>query len=130
MSNAVHVACCGNFSSGSLQDLLERALRRSHWRGPGTHTGSAHDPEEKLTVIMHVDVSKGRIVRIDYRATTCATLLAYCELLVNLVCGMSLDRVRRLKDTDLVERVRGVPPHRRARAALPIAALGAALASD
>ncbi len=104
-------------------------MRRRHWKGPAHRKGVAHDPDEDLTVVLYLDIQDWTIIRIDYQATTCATLLAYCELLVNLAAGKSRQEALALTDSDLAERVRGVPLQRRSRAALPIAALRAALDS-
>ncbi|MCS6953958.1 MAG: iron-sulfur cluster assembly scaffold protein [Bryobacterales bacterium] len=121
--------CCA-LGGRSPRDLFEAALRRPRWTGPSDHIGHGRDPAEKLEVIFYLDVDDGLVVRADYRATTCPTLLAYCELLAHWVAGRRTEEALALRAADLVAAVQGVPAHRQGRAALAVEALHAALNSD
>jgi hypothetical protein len=61
--------------------------------------------------------------------SSCATLIAYCEFIAELVPGARLDIMTALAAADLVEAVPGVPALKRGRAVLAIAAFRAALAT-
>lgn len=78
-------------------------------------------------MVIRLEVLNDVVAEADYRATTCATLLAYCELLSRMVRGKRTAEALGIRAQDLIQRVRGVPPYRHSRAALAIAALRAAL---
>lgn len=125
----MRTSCCGH-CNGSLKDLFEAALRRPHARDFGNRAGRAADETQRLLVEIVLDVQDGVISHADFRATTCATLLAYCELLVRMVRGQRISEALRIRAEDLVDRVRGVPPCRQSRASLAVAALRAALSEE
>ncbi len=59
-------------------------------------------------------VADGRIAGVQYRASTCATLLAYCQCLAELLRGRPLRQAARVTPWEVAERVLGVPPQSRA----------------
>ncbi len=122
-------ACCDH-CDGSLQNLFEAALRRSHGREFGNRSGRAADQTNRLQVVIRLEVMDNVVAEADYKATTCATLLAYCELLARMLRGRPIAEALGIRAVDLIQRVRGVPPTRHSRAALAIAALRAALADE
>ena len=122
-------ACCDH-CDGSLQGLFEAALRRPHSMKTASHVGQAADEGERLQVVMGLEVRNGAVAEADYKATTCATLLAYCELLTRMVKGRTVAEAARVRAENLIERVRGVPPYRHSRAALAVRALQAALSEN
>jgi len=119
------MSCCGR-APESVVDLLHSALARPRWHGPAA-TGSAGDPLRKLRAEILLETGDGRIVRADYRCTTCASLIAYCEAMVRMISGLELGRTAALEAGDLIRRVRGVPACRHDRAHLAVAAMRAAL---
>jgi NifU-like protein involved in Fe-S cluster formation len=66
------------------------------------------------------------IAEARFEATPCATLVAYCEALAEHVSGRALSEVPSLDAQGLVELLKGVPPGRRDRAIIAVAALRAA----
>ncbi len=108
-------------------EYFERALQRSGRpqlpligpleRGPGG-----------LAVCFSLNLVAGRIRGAEFKATTCTTLLAYCELLAELIMGLTPTEARRLDTGRLIDGLPGVPPTLHNRAGLPIAALTSALA--
>jgi hypothetical protein len=120
--------CCGD-PAGSVTELFNAALGRPHWRGPGA-VGAADDAAQNLRVEFHLEIESGRIRRIDYLCTTCASLIAYCEALVRLSCGRAVGEASKLSAGDLICVVRGVPAYRRDRAQLAVAALQQALPEE
>ena len=66
-----------------------------------------------------------RIVELDYRSSTCATLLALCEHLTELVPGMTAGEALAYSAGNLLELHPEVPAGRRARADLAVRALRA-----
>ncbi|MGB9620391.1 MAG: iron-sulfur cluster assembly scaffold protein [Armatimonadota bacterium] len=125
----MRTSCCGH-CNGSLKDLFEAALKRPHPREFGNRNGRAADETQRLQVVISLNIQDGVISQADFRATTCATLLAYCELLVRMVNGQRIEDALRVRAEDLVDRVRGVPPYRQSRARLAVAALHAALLQE
>lgn len=122
-------SCCSH-CNGSLKDLFEAALQRPRPRDFGNRAGRAADETQRLLVEIVLDIQDGVVSQAEFRATTCATLLAYCELLVRMVRGQRTLEALRIRAEDLVDRVRGVPPYRQSRASLAVAALRAALSQE
>ena len=110
----------------TVADYFDRALRRS--RGPWLQTsGEACADKNGLQVQFSLKVSKGTIRRAAFKASTCATLFAYCELLAELVTGRTLKDALRLTPVEVVGVLRGVPPAKQNRVMLPIRALHSAI---
>jgi hypothetical protein len=120
--------CCES-STQTVADLLHSALARPRWRVPAA-AGMAEDRAQDLRVEIYLGIENGRVCRIDYRCTTCAALIAYCEALVRQTCGVGVVEAAELNAGDLVRRVGGVPVYRQDRAHLVVAALRNALAED
>jgi NifU-like protein involved in Fe-S cluster formation len=69
----------------------------------------------------------GRIEIAEYRCTTCMTMVAMCEHVAEELRGATLDQARSLSAGELLTRHPEVPPIRRSRAYLAVAAARAAL---
>jgi NifU-like protein involved in Fe-S cluster formation len=69
----------------------------------------------------------GRIDDIEYRCTTCMTLVALCEHTADELRGDTLDRARAFTAGDILRSHPEIPPGRHSRAHLAAAALHAAL---
>jgi NifU-like protein involved in Fe-S cluster formation len=69
----------------------------------------------------------GRIERVDYRCTTCMTLVALCEHVAEQFCGATLEEARSLCADQLLELHPEIPASRRCRAHLALNAARAAL---
>jgi NifU-like protein involved in Fe-S cluster formation len=65
---------------------------------------------------------------VSFRTTSCATLIAYGELIAETVPGMRLELAKAVTARDLVDALPGVPALKRERAVLAVAAFRSALA--
>jgi NifU-like protein involved in Fe-S cluster formation len=119
------MGCCQS-TPQSVGDLLHAALARAHWRAPAP-AASAEDPSQNLRVEIYLETEGGCIRRIDYRCSSCASLIAYCEAMVRLACGRGVAEAARLDAADLIGSVAGVPGYRHDRARLAAAAFRQAL---
>lgn len=69
----------------------------------------------------------GRIERVDYRCTTCMTLVALCEHVAEQLFGATLEEARTLDADQLLKLHPEIPVSRRCRARLALNAARAAL---
>ena len=90
--------------------------------------GAELSDREGNTARFSLAIAGERIVDVNFRASSCATLIAYCEFIAELVPGSRLDIGTALTAADLVAAVPGVPALKRGRAVLAVAAFRAALA--
>lgn len=122
--------CCGatGHRSPSLPECLERGLRTR--RAPplpvvGTWVETPQALRARFSLAIHDDT----ITEARFEATPCATLVAYCEALAEHEAGRALGEVPSLDAKGLVALLKGVPPGRRDRAVIAVAALRAATLS-
>jgi hypothetical protein len=84
--------------------------------------------QDDATAGFRVEIGKyGRIETAEYRCTTCITLVAMCEHVAELLRGATLEQARGFSAVELLRWHPEVPPMRRSRAYLAIAAAHAAL---
>jgi NifU-like protein involved in Fe-S cluster formation len=69
----------------------------------------------------------GTIQAVGYRCTTCMTLVALCEHVAEKLCGATVSELQHLSAGELLAWHPEVPPTRRSRANLAVAAAQAAL---
>jgi NifU-like protein involved in Fe-S cluster formation len=81
-----------------------------------------------VSVRFHAEVDDGRVTALQYEATSCATLVAYAELLGDLAAGEQAAQAARITAQRLVATLPGVPAARHDRAELVIRAWWSALA--
>src|SRR5262245_47530963 len=127
MTATCRAACCSVAPRLSVSELLERGLRRNR-TAPLAIEGVPMTDADGNTARFSLNVAGGKIAAASFRASSCATLIAYCEFIAEIVPGSRLDLAPVLTSEDLVARVPGVPPLKRDRAVLAIAALRAAIA--
>jgi hypothetical protein len=113
---------------GTVFDYFQNAFRRLPQRtespvplgplilGPG-----------RLCAAFHVPHAAGRLERVAYRCTSCATLVALCEHLSELASGRTFAEARCLDASALLALHPEIPAGRRDRSALAVAAFRAAL---
>ena len=111
----------------TVSELLERGLRRNRAaplpvEGPDCSDAQEHRARFSLRI------DGGRIAAVGFRASSCATLIAYCELIAETVPGQRRELAAALSPRDLVGALTGVPPLKQERAVLAVTALRAALA--
>lgn len=119
-------ACCNVTPRLSVTELFERGFRRSR-EAPRAIAGVTCTGAEDNSASFSLDVADGRITAVGFRASCCATLIAYCEYLAEVMSGFELAIARELTAANLVDSLPGVPALKRDRAVLAIAAFRAAL---
>jgi NifU-like protein involved in Fe-S cluster formation len=120
-------ACCSVTPRVTVSELFERGFRRNR-AAPLPILGAELSDTDGNTACFSLAIAGERIVDANFRVSSCATLIAYCEFIAELVPGSRLDIVTAITPADLVEALPGVPALKRDRAVLAIAAFRAALA--
>jgi NifU-like protein involved in Fe-S cluster formation len=120
-------ACCSVTPRLTVSELFERGFRRNR-AAPLPIEGAAFTDADGNSARFSLDVTGATIAGISFRASSCATLIAYCEYLAEVTTGFRLDIANAFTPTSLVEALPGVPPLKRSRAVLAVAAFRAALA--
>ena len=128
MTATCREACCSVTPRHTVSELFERGFRRNR-AAPLPIEGAQLTDAEGNTARFSIDVADGKIAGLGFRATSCATLIAYCELIAEIVPGFRLDIAREMTATNLVAALPGVPALKRERAVLAVAAFRSALAS-
>ena len=128
MTAACREACCSVTARLTVADLFERGFRRNRAAPLGIE-GALRVDAEGNAARFSIEIAGAKLAAVNFRATTCATLIVYCELVAELVPGMRAEMPEQLAARDLVEGLPGVPKLKHARAALAIEAFGAALAA-
>jgi NifU-like protein involved in Fe-S cluster formation len=126
MTATCREACCSATPRLTVAELFERGYRRSR-EAPRSVEGEACTGAEDNTASFSLDVADGRVAAVGFRASCCATLIAYCEYVAEIAPGFGLSIARELTATNLVDSLPGVPALKRDRAVLAIAAFRAAL---
>lgn len=119
-------ACCAT-PRLSVAGCIERGLatRRAP---PLAHEGPRVDAAAGLWAAFSLSLDGDRFA-LRFRAAACTTLIAYCQALVELLADGDAADAAAVEPATLVAVLPGVPPQRRDRAALAVAALRAALES-
>jgi NifU-like protein involved in Fe-S cluster formation len=112
----------------TVSELLERGLRRNRQAALAAEGADCTDAEGNRARFS-VAIGHGKVAAVGFRATSCATLIAYSELIAEIVPGMRLGLATGLAARDPIDALPGVPPLKRERAVLPVAAFRSALAS-
>src|SRR5262245_19787838 len=120
-------ACCSVTPRLTVSDLFERSFRRNRTAPLPIEVAPFADADGN-TARFSVDVTGDTIAGVSFRASSCATLIAYCEFLAEVTPGFRLDIASAFTAASLVEALPGVPALKRARAVLAVAAFRAALA--
>ena len=113
---------------GTVFDYFQLAFRRLPLRvEPPVPLGPLVLGPDRLCAAFHVPHEAGRIERVAYRCTSCATLVALCEHLSELASGRTLAAARLLDAPALLALHPEIPAGRRDRSTLAVAAFRAAL---
>jgi hypothetical protein len=126
MTATCREACCSVTPRLSVAELFERGFRRNR-EAPLPIAGATCTGADDNTVTFSLDVIDERIIAVGFRASCCATLIAYCEYIAEIVPGFQLAIACEMTAANLVDSVPGVPALKRDRAVLAIAAFRAAL---
>jgi NifU-like protein involved in Fe-S cluster formation len=126
MTAACREACCNVTARLSVGELFERGFRRNR-AAPLPVEGERCTDVEGNSACFSLQLADGKLAGVAFRATTCATLIAYCQLIAELVPGFGIDIAEQLTPRQLAESLPGVPAFKRDRAVLAVAAFRAAL---
>lgn len=87
------------------------------------YTGEAVVAADGLWARFSLSLGDGVIEQARFRAASCVTLVAYCELLCRMITGERVATAETLSPQVLVDQLPGVPPVKQDRAVLAVAAL-------
>lgn len=121
-------SCCGVAPRRNVSDLFDRGRRRAR-QSPLPIQGDEHRDPNGLAARFSLAVEGGRLLNVSFKATTCITLIAYCELITELTGGESIPQAARLSVADLIAELPDVPALKRDRAPLAVAAFRDSLAA-
>ena len=119
-------SCCSVTPRLTVSELFERGFRRNR-AAPLPIEGAAFTDADGNTARFSVDITGEMIAGVCFHASSCATLIAYCEYLAEVTPGFRLDIASAFSAASLVEALPGVPALKRNRAVLAVAAFRAAL---
>src|SRR5262245_49763760 len=128
MSATCRQPCCSAMPRLIVTELFERGLRRLRETEVAIDGEACRDTEGNFARF-GLRVSAGRIERVGFRCSSCATLIAYCELITEMMPNFSREIARGLTAPEIVQALPGVPALKHARAALAVAAFRVALDS-
>jgi hypothetical protein len=116
--------CCGGAARPpTLTDYIDRGLRRRR-AGPLPIAGAVRRDDDGRFARFSVLVSGGVIADVAFEATSCVTLVAYCELAAQRVTGLTLRvAARAIQVQALQAGLPLVPAGKRERARLAAQAL-------
>jgi len=128
MTATCRESCCNVTPRLTVSELFERGWRRNRAATRAVE-GARCSNADGYSACFSLDVADGKIAGVGFRASSCATLLAYCEYIAEIVPGYGLDIATALTAKNLIENLPGVPALKQDRAVLAIAAFRAALAA-
>jgi NifU-like protein involved in Fe-S cluster formation len=128
MTSTCRESCCSATPRLTVSELFERGFRRSRLPPFGI-TGETCSDAEGYSARFNLEMDKGRVARVGFRASSCATLIAYSELIAEVITGARPDIAAAMTADDLITMLPSVHPLKQARAVLACAALRAALAA-
>lgn len=127
MDDDCPMACCHATPRRTVSELFDRGLRRSR-QAPLAIAGAPHHLNG-FTAAFSIDTDGGTLTGVRFKASTCITLVAYCELIAEMMAGETIAAALALAPADLVAELSDVPALKRDRAPLAIVAFREALAS-
>jgi hypothetical protein len=111
--------------SKSVHDLIQQALRRP--RRELANPGPLIDDKDGAMARFAVECDGEVVTLLEYRCTTCATLVAFCELLRERALRATTGAIASWEPADLVAWLPGIPRSHWTRAETALKALQAAL---
>jgi len=118
--------CCRSNPPRTVSDLFDRGHRRSRATSlpPETPLRTDHNG---LSAGFVMAIENGTITQVGFKASTCVTLLAYCELIAETIEGQHATAADALSLAALIADLTGVPALKRDRAALAVNSFRSAL---
>src|SRR5262245_8572597 len=101
-------ACCSVAPRLGVAELFNQGFRRNR-EAPRSIEGAACAGADGNEASFSLDIIDGTIVAVGFRASCCATLIAYCEFIALSAPGFAVAIARELTVTDLIMAVPGVP---------------------
>ena len=80
-----------------------------------------------VSAVFYIDTIGERLETVDYRCSTCVTLVAFCEHLREMIKGTTASEALCVTAADLLSLHQEVPAERRDRAALAVQAMHSAV---
>jgi NifU-like N terminal domain len=116
--------CCGQSTRPpTLSDYIERGLRRRR-AGPLPIVGEVRRDGDGRFAQFSVRMNDGVITDVAFDATTCVTLVAYCEVTAEWVTGHTVSAAaQRVRLHELARALPLVPEAKRDRALLAVQAV-------
>src|SRR5262245_18219731 len=121
MTATCREACCSVTPRLMVTELFERGFRRNR-EAPRAIAGAPCTGAEDNTATFSLDITDGASVTVSFRASCCATLIAYCDYIAGIAPNSRLELMRDFTAANLFDAVSGVPALKRDRAVLAIAA--------
>ncbi|MCP5114967.1 MAG: iron-sulfur cluster assembly scaffold protein [bacterium] len=118
--------CCDPSLGRSITDYISRGWRRSRAE-PLPIVGPLLPDSAGRTVRYSLRVADGVIREVRFEASSCATLMAYCEVIAERMVGESLQAARHVRPDTVAGLLSGVPPQKLNRTVLATAAFRAAV---
>ena len=109
-----------------VHQYFERGYYRSREHFP-PRRGEIVGGNERLLAQFFIDVKDDCIQHASYKCSTCVVLVAYCELLAEMIIGLSPKEVAKITPSNLVLAFPEVPCQRHDRASLAVQALHSAV---
>lgn len=116
---------CGR-ANRTVSEHFDRACRRPRDRLLPIQ-GSLVKSDDRLLAQFYIDVGGSHVKAASYKCTTCVALVVYCELLVEMAAGLSLEEVMMIDPSDLTRAFPEVPSYKHDRADLALRALRSAV---
>ena len=110
----------------SLYDYFSSAIRRPVPDLIG-RSGDTVRSDDGTTAVFFIEIIGERVAIVNYRCSTCVTLIGFCEHLSEMIKGWRVSEVIAFTAADLLALHREVPPERHNRADLAIQALHSAV---
>lgn len=126
MTAACREACCGATPRFTVAELFERGYRRSR-EAPLSIEGETIVGADGHTARFSIALEKEKLAAARFHASSCTTLIAYCEAIAELLPGFDVTIAGQLTPGELVDALPGVPPLKQDRAVLAIAAFRSSL---
>jgi NifU-like protein involved in Fe-S cluster formation len=121
------LACCGRTPRRTAGELFERGFRRNRTE-PFALQGARLIDANGLAARFSVQLAGETIEDVRFKASSCATLIAYCELASEMSAGRGVADMAALTAHCLVAEVPDIHPLKRDRAMLAAEAFRSALA--
>lgn len=126
MTAACRAACCSATPRFTVSELFERGFRRKR-QAPLAIEGEPVKDADGNMAQFSLDIKDDTLVDARFCASSCTTLIAYCEAIAEIVPGFSTEIAAHITPSELVAALPGVPALKQNRAVLAIAAFRAAL---